>query len=145
MDDLDLTTFPTEFRGCRFDAGWEFDSPAVVYYPSSHRNVSENGRVDSLIEDICISISMGDDSQDGIDEFMDQCENRGWGPRGFAKRKRAWHMLVIVTWKFGEDGNPEFEYQRIEEWNGPIGVGKLVRRMVDGQWTEGCTNPEPTP
>lgn len=27
---------PTEFRGCQWNDGWEFDAPAVIYYPRQY-------------------------------------------------------------------------------------------------------------
>jgi hypothetical protein len=28
-----LAKLPTQFRGCIWDAGWEFDAPCVIYSP----------------------------------------------------------------------------------------------------------------
>lgn len=97
---------PSEFRGCMWDDGWEFDAPCVVYYPARYARVGFGGNsfaIDSLVENICVDIMDGRPHDDGgIDS---ECEWRGWGRRGFGRRKRAWHVVIKVWWM--DDGWPE--------------------------------------
>lgn len=115
---VDIATLPTEFRGCFWDEGWEFDGPCVVYYPWEYRSVGEGGNdgcIEDLIESICIDLSLGDpiDTQASDEE----CKACGWNPKGFAKRKRANHITVKVKWKMGADG-PEIDGWEVEEREG---------------------------
>jgi hypothetical protein len=94
---------PTEFRGCMWDDGWEFDAPCVVYYPARYATAGiggNNGQIDSLVEDICCDIMDGRPHDDG--GLAHECEWRGWSRRGFARRKRAEHVVITVRW--GDDG-----------------------------------------
>ena len=100
------TDRPTEFRGCMWDDGWECDAPCVVYYPPEYARIcygGNNSAVDDLVEDICIDIADGRPHNDGgLDA---ECKARGWGLRGFARRKRAEHVVIKVAWD--DDGAPE--------------------------------------
>jgi hypothetical protein len=86
-----------------WDDGWEFDAPCVVYYPARYATAGiggNNGQIDSLVEDICCDIMDGRPHDDG--GLAHECEWRGWSRRGFARRKRAEHVVITVRW--GDDG-----------------------------------------
>jgi hypothetical protein len=89
-----------------WDDGWEFDAPCVVYYPAKYAAAGyggNNGAIDSMVENICFAISEGRPHCDGnIDH---ECKCRGWGRRGFARRKNAEHVVIRVRW--GDDGFAE--------------------------------------
>jgi hypothetical protein len=94
-----IANFPTEFRGCTWNDGWEFGNPAVIYYPKQYRCYGETN-LDQVVEDICISLAIGQKLSDG--GLAKECEWRGWGPR-FDRRRDAWHVLYKVRW-FVKDG-----------------------------------------
>lgn len=105
---IEAKAFPTEFRGCQWNDGWEFDAPCVIYYPPAYRcfGIGGNtGHLDSMVEDICMNLSLKWDHNDGgLDR---ECEWRGWSKRGFARRRAARHVIFKVKWQHGPDG-PEW-------------------------------------
>ena len=110
-----LGDLPTEFRGCQWDAGWEFGGPAVVYYPGRYRLLagSEFVTVDSLINRICARIARGHPAHDGC---LSLCE---YGPR-FDRRRRATHVVIRVRWYQDERTPLWFEQiSRRETWGPP--------------------------
>ena len=111
---------PTEFRGCIFDDGWEFDAPCVIYYPWRYRRFGiggNNGTLDSLVENICYDIAVGKEPCDG--GLARECEWRGWGMRGFGRRCRAEHVVFTVRWEVDEAGRPWAEVVSRTESMGP--------------------------
>ena len=119
MSDVDLSTLPTEFRGCTWDDGWEFDAPCVIYYPSRYACAGEgnnSGGLDYMVEDICNAIGEGEDHDDG--GLDGECEWRGWSRRGFARRRRATHVVFTVQWSM-EDGRPAGDIVARTESFGP--------------------------
>lgn len=118
---LDLATLPTEFRGCQWDDGWEFDAPAVIYYPPAFVRSGDGGNtgaIDSMVEDICMDLSLGFEHNDGgIDG---ECKWRGWSRYGFARRKNARHVVIKVRWSPGKEGDgPAWEVLSRDETFGP--------------------------
>jgi hypothetical protein len=106
--DLLGASFPTEFRGCQWNDGWEFGAPCVIYYPPEYRcfGIGGNtGHLDSMVEDICMNISLKWEHNDG--GLDGECEWRGWSKRGFARRRAARHVIYTVKWQDGPDG-PEW-------------------------------------
>jgi hypothetical protein len=99
--------------------GWEFDAPCVIYCPPSLMRFGiggNTGHLDSMVEDICMSLSLGWDHNDGgLDR---ECEWRHWSKRGFAHRRAARHVVFRVRWKEGADG-PEWEVMDRKETYGP--------------------------
>lgn len=118
---MDEPSLPTEFRGVMFDDGWEFDAPCVVYSPRPMRRfrvAGNSGGIDALVEDICCDITCGLELGDGGLER--ECEWRRWSLRGFAKRKRAWHVVITGRWA-RRDGELEFEPTgRVETYGPPV-------------------------
>ncbi len=112
-----------EFRGCTWDDGWEFGRPLVLYMGT--KNYCDDTRTENAIEDVLINALCLDkplkkefDSTD-LKEF----KWRGWSPRGFARRKKAWHTRVIVKIIQGpHDGELEWEEILHKEQQGPFGV-----------------------
>ena len=115
----EVAKLPTEFRGCWWDDGWNFDGPGVVYYPRNLMRFGDGGNygcVEGMIEDI---------TNDLIDrrEFDDcglrrECKWRGWSLRGFAKRKQATHVVVRITWHLVK-GEPEPLTWEVSKTQGP--------------------------
>ena len=104
---IDPKTLPTEFRGCAWDDGWEFDGPCVVYYPRRYMRFGiggNNGTIDSIVEDICFDLGEGKTPHDG--GLAKECGWRGYSMRGFARRKNAEHVVVRVKWVLDETGRP---------------------------------------
>lgn len=117
-----MSELPTEFRGCFWEEpGWEFSGPGVIYYPPRFRRYAEGGNsgaLDDAVEDIAFGIGEGDEPDDG--GLEDECERMGWSLRGFARRKRAWHVVFRVTWMTDEDGRPMLDdVQRTETYGPP--------------------------
>ena len=115
---LDL---PTVFRGVFWDAGWEFDAPCVLYSPFPRYGYGGNSEhLDGMVQDICVDISCGTAprkqwSESDIKEF----KWRGWSPRGFAKRKEAWHVTITVRWFIDDDEQLDFQITDRKETWGP--------------------------
>ena len=100
---------PTEFRGCTWDDGWEFDAPCVIYHPWCFRRTgagNNNGCLDYMVEEICSDIVEEVDFQKYQRELQEDMAWRGWGRR-FARRRRAEHVVFKVAW----NGN---EYEIVE-------------------------------
>lgn len=139
---------PTEFRGCIWDDGWEFDAPCVVYYPSPYARFgigNNNSRIDRLVEDICYDIARGRPHTD--EGLGGECAWRGWGRRGFARRKTAEHVVIKVRWD--DDGWAEIISRDVTI--GPpaldgSGEGRLLtsedwRDIANGREEDGLVEP----
>jgi hypothetical protein len=104
------------FRGCRWDAGWEFDCPVVIYEPVER--YSPNGdSIESMAESICddlVCYASGELPAEVADRFSDSDMKefawRGWDRDGFRNRKQARHESFTVRFGVDEDGNPSFEF-----------------------------------
>lgn len=118
---LDLSKLPTEFRGCQWNDGWEFDAPCVVYYPPKFVRSGaggNTGEIDSMVEDICMDLALGFEHNDG--RIDSECKWRGWSRRGFARRKQARHVVIKVRWSPGKEGDgPDWEILSRTETYGP--------------------------
>jgi hypothetical protein len=118
---IDWTKLPTEFRGCQWNDGWEFDAPAVIYYPPKFARFGiggNTGEIDHMVEDSCMDTALGFEHNDGgLDQ---ECEWRHWGRYGFARRKNARHVVIKVRWLPGKPGDgPEWEVLSRTESFGP--------------------------
>ena len=103
-----IAALPTEFRGCMWNDHWEFEAPCVVYFPSEYaafKAAGNTGGIDSIVEDICINISLGWEHNDG--GLASECEWRGWGKR-FGRRKDAHHVVIKGHWTLDAEGQPEW-------------------------------------
>ena len=119
---------PAEFRGCIWDDGWEYDAPCVIYYPPQYARFDAGGNshtMESMVEDIVADIADGREHSDGgIDR---ECEWRGWGRHGFARRKRAEHVVIRVAWNWNEQYQEwEPEIVSVECFIGPPKDGRRV-------------------
>jgi len=94
-----IANFPTEFRGCTWNDGWEFGRPAVIYYPKPFRCYGETNP-EEIVDRICFNLAIGAKTSDG--GLAEQCEWRGWGSR-FERRRKAWHSIYLVRWNV-QDG-----------------------------------------
>ena len=117
---FDITKLPTVFRGCQWSDGWEFDAPAVVYFPAKYKRYGFGGNssaIDEIVEEITDSIEDGDEPDDG--GLAEECEWRGWGRR-FNKRTTAQHVQITVEWLLGSDGRITATVIAREERNEPF-------------------------
>lgn len=118
------------FRGCIWDDGWEYDAPCVLYSPVKRYGIGGNsGHIDSMVEDIASDISCciavrHDWTADDLREF----EWRGWSPRGFARRKNARHVEIVVGFHATEDGELEAKVLRRREQRGPFAKQRKGRK-----------------
>lgn len=104
----DISKFPTEFRGCMWNDGWEFEAPCVIYYPAKYaafKSACNTGGIEELVEDICMNLSLGWDHNDH--GLSGEREWRGWGKR-FSRRRNAWHVTIKIRWELGEEGEAEW-------------------------------------
>lgn len=134
--DAGSASFPTEFRGVQWNDGWEFDAPCVIYYPPPFMcfGIGGNtGHLDSMVEDICMNLSLKWDHNDGgLDR---ECEWRGWSKRGFARRRDARHVVFKVKWQEGPDG-PEWTVVDRKE---TYGLPKLNNKVRDARAESGAS------
>lgn len=112
--------FPTEFRGVTWDDGWEFDSPAVIYSPIMRYRIGGNsGEIDSMVEDYCTSLALGETPRRGLSEFeKKEFQWRGWSERGMCRRKMATHVVLRLKWSVINEQNI-FEVVERSETYGP--------------------------
>lgn len=84
-----------EFRGCSWNADWEFDRPYILYRGAYCYGFHG---IEALIETTLI------DAVAGLEQLptkFSECDLkefkwRRWSPRGFARRKSAQHVRLIV-------------------------------------------------
>ena len=122
----DIPKLPTEFRGCMWDDGWEFDAPCAIYLPWRYRRYGEGGNnsvLDSLVEDVCYDIGAGIPPSDG--GLASECNWRGWSLRGLSRRRRAEHVVFAVEWALDETGWP---WAEIVERTETLGIARTARR-----------------
>lgn len=118
-----LNNLPTEFRGCIWDEGWEFDAPCILYYPVKRYTpfAGNSGGVDCLVEGLCCDISLH-----GIKKIdcgftkseLRELKLRGWGLR-FDRRRNARHVRIRGKWR-KEDGDIYFYVTSRKERTGPF-------------------------
>ena len=128
----DVGHLPTEFRGCQWNDGWEFDAPCVVYYPSRFRRYGyggNTGAIDELVEDICMDLATEQKPCDG--GLVQECEWRGWGPR-FNRRRDARHVVYRVRW-YVEDGEVQWEVTKRTETYGLPNKVISVKDAAEGR------------
>lgn len=116
-----LASLPTEFYGCWWDADWEFDAPAIVYYPFKKYGFGSALEIDQLVEDVCIDICLGEQPRTKFTESeLSEFKWRRWNPKGFAKRKNAIHRRITVKWFYQQDGELMFDFIKEEQSEGPF-------------------------
>jgi hypothetical protein len=111
---------PTEFRGCFWDDGWEFDAPCAVYLPWRCRRYGyggNSGELDRLVENICWDLGNGEKLTDR--GLAQEAAWRGWSLRGLRRRKQAWHVVFKVRWETEADGSKWGEIVDRAETFGP--------------------------
>lgn len=115
---------PTVIRGCMFDDGWEFDAPCILYYPFFKYGEGGNtGGLDELVESVCIDFAIADETpnyEDLAEELESECDWRGWGLKGFARRKNASHVEFHLRWFRKKNGELMFEITNRIERQGPF-------------------------
>jgi hypothetical protein len=123
----ELSQYPTIFRGCTWDGGWEFDAPCVLYYPVVRFGIGGNsGAIDGLVEDYCFDLEEGKKPPRVRAGDLQEFKWRGYSQRGFKHRKRAWHVEIKVRWTRDSHGQPLFELLDRREGYGPLAAGPRV-------------------
>lgn len=114
------------FRGCLWDDGWEFDAPCVLYWPvKRYRDGGNTGAIDCLVEDVCGDLMDGSPVETGWSASdLHEFKWRHWSPRGFAQRRQAWHVEIVVEFYDTEDGLWSRDIVRRERYG------------LDGPWEE---------
>jgi hypothetical protein len=94
------------FRGCMWDAHWEFDAPCVVYSPVKRYGFGGNsGEIDHMVDSVCCDIALGKLTWSGWHESdVREFKWRGWWRWGFRWRRRAWHVVIVVEFYRSGDG-----------------------------------------
>ncbi len=103
---LDITKLPTVFRGVCWDDYWEFDRPCVVYMPYKTWGPGGSvGYLSTIIEEICIHIAVHgkEPSKKWNESELETFKHYEWSPRGFARRKDAYHYECVVEWFINEE------------------------------------------
>jgi len=119
---MEIERLPTVFRGCMFDDGWEFDAPCILYFPYRRYGIGSNTfKLDEMIYDLCFDIAEEIPIRKGFGKYtLEEFLSRGWSPRGFAKRLRAWHVVFEVRWYRDDYGHLCVEIvDRRETWGPP--------------------------
>jgi len=115
---------PTEFRGCQWNDGLDFDAPCVVYYPRRFRRYGyggNTGAIDDMVDEICYALACENKPTDG--GLAQECAWRGWGPR-FDRRRDARHVVYRVRW-WVESGVVKWEVtKRRETYGMPNAMGE---------------------
>lgn len=112
---------PTIFRGCFWDAHWEFDAPCVIYFPVCRYGFGGNSYTfDRLVENVCIDLAIQGEVHSGWSSSeLNEFDWRGWSHADFPKLPEAWHLKTHVRW-FEYDDQVRFEmFDRKEQW-GPF-------------------------
>lgn len=118
--EIDLSTLPTEFRGCMWNDHWEFEAPCVIYFPkqfAAFKAAGNTGGIGELVDDICMNLALGWEHNDG--GLATECKWRGWGKR-FERRRDAHHVVIKVRWSLDEEGKPEWTEVSCKQQYGPI-------------------------
>lgn len=115
IKDKDIITF----YGINWDDGWEFDSPSVITSPGYF--YSDTDDLDSLIEELCITLSCDEeiDDEGGIEEW------RGWEVEQFDK---------FIKDSF--DGIPTILPDYFKEFKKEIGHVWIIKKSVKFVWNE---------
>lgn len=117
------------FRGCVWNAGWEFDAPLVIYEPvrrlCDSTSISQVSVADK-IEDICIDLCtlLKGVKEDWSASDLKEFKWRGWSAAGFKRRKNACHAEVTV--KFRSDGEDELTFDVIAAAALDVSTGRLT-------------------
>jgi len=118
---------PSEFRGCQWNDGWEFDAPAVIYYPRQFRRFGcggNTGAIDDLVDEICMDLAENKTPDDGGLER--EIQWRGWGLR-FERRREAWHVVYKIRW-FTEDGALQWKVTKRTEKYGIPAAWRVAKK-----------------
>lgn len=103
------------FRGCSFDAHWEYDCPCIIYSPVRRYEIKGSSGIDGMIEDICFDLADRIPIDRGFNRSdLEEFKWRGWSPSGFRKRKNAAHYMVKVKFKKPEIGYYELDFEIVK-------------------------------
>lgn len=94
------------FLGCMWDAGWEFDAPCVIYSPVKRYGFGGNSsRIGEMVDDVCLNLADGVAVESGWDRHaLREFKWRRWSRRGFARRRNAWHVEIVVEFLRDPEG-----------------------------------------
>lgn len=97
-----------EIKGCRWDEGWEFDCPTIIYSPFKY--YSPNGKhLECAIEDILIDFCVdGEYRAEFLPSDLKEFEWRGWSVKGFSRRRGEQESMKVEL-VYNEDGERWFE------------------------------------
>lgn len=113
------------FRGCMFDDGWEFDAPCILYSPFKRSGIGGNiGHIEDMVEDICNDLADGRSVPRGWSEGdLKEFRWRGWSPRGFARRRQAWHREIVVEFIEDDEWDTDLSWRPVSDcqWYGAHG------------------------
>lgn len=106
------------FKGCVWDAHWEFDCPAIIYSPvciySDNNSSLDKCTVENMVEDLCVDICVNGYAKKKFSKLdLKDFNWRGWSIKNIIKRKNTINVIVPVIFKNGKEGL-EFEIKNKE-------------------------------
>ena len=94
-----------QFKGCVWNAHWEFDCPAVIYSPvcvyRDNCGSIDEQTIKDMIEDVCVDICWS--ALKPVYTKFSILDWRGRSVKGFARRRNAIHCVVPVRFKLGDN------------------------------------------
>lgn len=103
------------FRGCSFNANWEYDCPCILYSPVRRYRISGSSGIEEMIEDVCYDLADGKAIKRGFaDSDLKEFAWRGWAANGFRRRKNAIHYRVTVRFTNPDDGYDELNFEIVD-------------------------------
>lgn len=102
-----------QFKGCCWDAHWQFDAPLIIYSPIKRYSFSGSICKEAIydaVEDIGIDLCGYENVANGFSDWdLKEFKWRGWSLRGFSRRKNAIHATYLMKLQYDEDGERSFE------------------------------------
>jgi hypothetical protein len=103
------------FRGCAWDAHWEFDCPTVLYSPVRRYRIGSSADIETMVEDVCFDLASGGAVERGFHESdLKEFAWRGWSPNGFRHRRNAIHFAVTVRFTEPDDEYDELNFEIVK-------------------------------
>jgi len=92
--------------------GWyvgdaDFDAPGIIYSPLEAYD--SEGDLYYMVEGICNDICSGEKvNREFTKSDLSEFEWRGWNPKGFEKRKKAYHKTFTVKFFINAEGEEDY-------------------------------------